>query len=81
MKKSYNVQMNLSPRRDKECNSHWVNESIKMTEELLRSWGFLYKEEAALESYQTPLDQLFRKLKHFTTELFMTNSLEDMASY
>lgn len=51
-----------------------------MTEELLISWGFLYK-EAALESYQTPLDQLFRKLKHFTTELFITNSLEDMASY
>lgn len=52
-----------------------------MTEELFISWGFLYKEEAALESYQTPLDQLFRKLKHFTTELFITNSLEDMASY
>lgn len=40
------------------------------------------EEKKELESYQIPLDQLFRKLlKHFKTELFTTNSLEDMASH
>lgn len=58
-----------------EMKSAIVTESIrlKVTEEQ-------FQEE--LESYQIPLDQLFRKLlKHFKTGLFITNSLEVMASH